>query len=294
MQMQVLIAGGQRDPNLVRLIQACERLGVDCLPFLHGNGENPAFSWSSVNNQAHVGGAKCLPQAAFVRYDVFEGFADPRPVVGHRALAWHQAIQGWIVGTPEISIFNRRQLALSTNKVSMLQTALSVGLRIPLTEATNLENRIIELADLNYVTKPISGGDYCCEVRETLAQTEFRDGVASCPAFIQPRLVQPEIRIYVIGGKSMAFEMRSPSLDYRVNQDATVVLMESTPCEAEQLMQLMQLVGLDFGAADFKTDQATGQLQFLELNTSPMFAQFDIESAGKLCELMINHLCRST
>ena len=293
-EMQLLIAGGQRDPNLLRLVQACVRLNFDYFPLLHSPGASPGFSWCSADNKTEIEGVICMPQAAFIRYDVFEGLADPRPVVGQRAIAWHQAIQGWLLGSPDVRMLNRHQLASSSNKLSMLRAAQRVGLKIPETEATNLELRLRELAKLAYVTKPVAGGDYCYELSQTLVHTEFRNGNASCPAFVQPRLIQPEIRIYVIGDSSMAFEMRSPSLDYRVNQDANVVLLDSVPSVVDQLRQLMHMVGLDFGAADFKTDSSTGELLFLELNTSPMFAQFDIESGGKLCELMINHLCRST
>jgi D-alanine-D-alanine ligase-like ATP-grasp enzyme len=47
---------------------------------------------------------------------------------------------------------------------------------------------------------------------------------------------------------------------------------------------------MDFGAADFKTDPDTGQLVFLELNTSPMFARFDLVSGGQLCAAMVHEL----
>ncbi len=39
---------------------------------------------------------------------------------------------------------------------------------------------------------------------------------------------------------------------------------------------------MDYGAADFKTDPETGELVFLELNSSPMFARFDLEINGQL------------
>ena len=42
---------------------------------------------------------------------------------------------------------------------------------------------------------------------------------------MQKRLVAPEVRIYVIGQSAFAFEVRSNSLDYRVNQDAELILL---------------------------------------------------------------------
>ena len=56
------------------------------------------------------------------------------------------------------------------------------------------------------------------------------------------------------------------------------------------LRKLMSWLGTDFGAADFKTDPDTGQLLFLELNSSPMFARFDQVSGGQLCAAIIHEL----
>ena len=52
----------------------------------------------------------------------------------------------------------------------------------------------------------------------------------------------------------------------------------------------MSRLGMDFGAADFKADPDTGQLLFLELNSSPMFARFDQISGGQLCAAIIQEL----
>ena len=50
---------------------------------------------------------------------------------------------------------------------------------------------------------------------------------------------------------------------------------------------------MDFGAADFKTDPETGELCFLEVNTSPMFAAFDQVAGGKLAEAILETLSRN-
>jgi len=53
---------------------------------------------------------------------------------------------------------------------------------------------------------------------------------------------------------------------------------------------LMTVLGLDFGAADFKTDPADRALVFLELNTSPMFARFDYTAGGQLTAAILEEL----
>ena len=59
---------------------------------------------------------------------------------------------------------------------------------------------------------------------------------------------------------------------------------------AQPLHALMREFRMDFGAADFKTDPDDGDLVFLELNTSPMFARFDAACGGALCRAMVEHL----
>lgn len=110
------------------------------------------------------------------------------------------------------------------------------------------------------------------------------------PAIVQNRLVAPEIRIYIIGNHVLAFEMCSPSLDYRVNQDAQVIPVDVPTQEAELLRKLMARLQMDFGAADLKTDPEIGELVFLELNTSPMLVRFDQVSNGAVCTAMIETL----
>lgn len=69
------------------------------------------------------------------------------------------------------------------------------------------------------------------------------------PALIQPCLVAPELRVFVIGERTLAFEVSSPSLDYREHQDAEVTPCEVPP-EAAALRRLMQDLRMDFGAAE--------------------------------------------
>ena len=58
----------------------------------------------------------------------------------------------------------------------------------------------------------------------------------------------------------------------------------------EKLTHLSDHLGLDFAAADFKTDARSGELQFLEINTNPMFAGFDQIAAGALSDALLKHL----
>jgi hypothetical protein len=110
------------------------------------------------------------------------------------------------------------------------------------------------------------------------------------PAIVQRRLDSPELRLYVVGATSVAFELRSPSLDYRERQDATICEVEVPWLEEHALRRLMEALRMDFGAADFKRDPGTGDWVFLELNTSPMFALFDEICGGDIGRAIVETL----
>jgi hypothetical protein len=290
--MTLLLAGGQDDPNLTVLTHAAQRANVELLDLRLPASESPAFCWDPAERVARFAGTELKATAAFIRHDVFRGMQDPRPEVSARASAWYHTMMGWLLSEPRVRMFNRGMCQTATNKPAALVFAREAGLQIPPTRITNQPESFRSERVDSMIAKPVGGGDYCYSLAEALGKTDLRGGVAASPAIVQKRLVPPEVRIYVIGAAEFAFEVCSPSLDYRVNQDAELILLPQVPQEVSRLRDLMSRVGLDFGAADFKTDPETGQLVFLELNTSPMFARFDQVSGGKVCAAMIHELTK--
>jgi len=288
--MTLLLAGGQDDPNLTALASAAQRANVDLLDLRLPAGESPAFCWDPAEGVARFAGRELKATAAFIRHDVFGAMQDPRPEVSARASAWYHTMMGWLLSEPRVRIFNREMCQAAANKPAALVFARQAGLQIPPTIITNQAGSFRAEQLDSMIAKPVGGGDYCYSLAEALAKTNRRGELAASPAIVQKRLVPPEVRIYVIGAADFAFEVRSPSLDYRVNHDAELNLLPEVPREVSRLRTLMSRLGLDFGAADFKTDPETGQLVFLELNTSPMFARFDQVSGGKVCAAIVGEL----
>jgi hypothetical protein len=298
--MTLLLAGGHQDPNLTVLADAAQKMNVELLDLRLPADESPAFCWSPgegaprfhpASAQPDISSAKQIrARGAFIRQDVFSGMQDPRPEVSVRASGWYQTVMGWLLSEPSIRLFNRNISSIAMNKPAALALAREAGLRIPQTWVTNEVSKFNGEQLEQMIAKPVLGGDYCYSLAEALAKTDLRSGLAATPAIVQKKLIAPEIRIYVIGRLDFAFEVRSSSLDYRVNQDAELIFLPDVPQEVEMLRKLMLRLGMDFGAADFKTDPDTGQLIFLELNTSPMFARFNQVSGGQICAAMIQEL----
>ena len=282
--------GGDADPNITALLAAAERCGVPCQKLLVGKTSHPSLTWDLSTGQLWLEGEPVQCSAAFVRHDVFTALQDSRPSSHYRALAWHTAVTGWLAAHSEIFIFNRRNLNQVTNKPLVLKLAQDCGLAIPETLITNDRERLTQYGE--GVVKPINGGGYCEPLVEVLERTPLKEGRAAAPAIIQQRLVPPEIRIYIVGNQYFAFNVISPELDYRATQNCRVEFIEefSNRELTDALGKLVTQLGLDFAAADFKTDAGTGRLLFLEVNTGPMFAAFNQASNGKLCDAMIEHL----
>jgi glutathione synthase/RimK-type ligase-like ATP-grasp enzyme len=276
----ILVAGGDRDPNLRALVDTLEERGAD-LRFLQVGAEHhPWIVWDLERDRLLVDGEEIRPRAAFVRHDVFTHLADGRPASSFRAFAWYTAVMGWIAAHEDVRVLNRAALHQTTNKPYVLHLARQAGLAVPATLVTNHLESLEGFARPGIV-KPVNGGGYCERLDEILAATESREGAAAAPAIVQAELVPPEVRVFGVAGRMLAFSVASDELDYRRSQSARVEPLAEVPAAiAEGLGQLMDRLGLTFAAADFKTCSETGRLLFLEINTGPMFAAFDRVSGG--------------
>lgn len=289
---RVLVAGGDRDPNLRALLGAFLRRGVEPFFLAVGSDSHPYLEWDPATGAFAVNGEPLSPRAGFLRYDVFTHLADGRSESAYRAGAWYTAVVGYLASRPEVALFNRRALFSQTNKPYVLALALEAGLAIP---ATLVGNHLPGLeacrAGDGKIVKPINGGAHTRRLAEVLATTPSRDGVLAAPAIVQEELVPPEVRVFRVGGRYFAFDVASPDLDYRENQNVRLDYLETVPQGLEAgLERLCDVLGLDFAAADFKSCPRTGDLIFLEVNTSPMFAAFDRAAGGRLTDAMASWL----
>ncbi len=290
----LLIFGGDADPNIAAFVAAARRVDVPVRELLVGKNSDPTLSWDLESGLLAADGLQLACGAAFVRYDVFAALQDGQPASQYRALAWYTAIIGWLASHPEVALFNRCSLNHTTNKPLVLHLAQAAGLQIPQTLVTNdLAYLKTRQPPRKRVVKPINGGGYCQQLDDVLSQTETKQGRAAAPAIVQEELVPPELRVYAIGGQYFGFNVVSNELDYRTTQDCRVVAVDEVSIGiTEPLGRLLDRLGLDFAAADFKTNPQTGELVFLEVNTGPMFAAFDRASEGKLCDAMVATLVR--
>lgn len=277
-----LIAGGQFDTNITALVERLNARGIAHHALLIGPGDEPRLRIDLDQQTFQVDGQTITPSACFIRQDVF---LYETPDIGRarvRAQNWYSAIRGWTEACPEIRLFNRSSTLRENNKIFNLVAARQSGLRVPPTVVTNDLTAFASDSD-RLIEKPVAGGEYTALLCDKLTS-----GSAG-PRFVQPRLMRPEYRIYRVGPTLMAFELRSDELDYRRTQRVTLTPVPVPNGIAQPLIRLCDRLDLDFAAADFMLDDE-GRLNFLEVNTQPMFAAFDRAADGGLCDAIIDAL----
>lgn len=292
---QVLVAGGDTDPNLGALLACLQNRGVEHEALLVGANTHPRVTWEIEGDELRIDGEERRPAALYIRSDVFTGLASGRPEPFQRAAAWFTTVSGWAMSHPEVRLFNRASASHVTNKPQVLHMARQLGFDVPPTLITNDHELLTsELARHELIVKPVNGGDYARELKDVLPQAQTVNGGLASPAIVQRRLVPPEIRVYNIDGHFFPYQLVADALDYRSRSDCKVVPLEESDLPAgltDRLAALMERMEMDFGAADFKACPQTGRLQFLEINNSPMFVAFDAVSEGRLTAALADFLC---
>jgi glutathione synthase/RimK-type ligase-like ATP-grasp enzyme len=288
----LLIVGGENDPNIQYLIHTVEARDVPYYFFRINPAQVPAMTWDIKTDRLIINGDEYSPNAVFYRDDVFSNGEDL--AASYRmSQNWTEVIRGWLLAHPQVVCFNATYRGM--NKMANLYVAYQVGLHIPDTVVSNELRHLRHLVEDSFITKPIAGGEYTITLEKYLQNHPAESPLANYPTFIQTKLAQPEMRIFVIGQSAISFWMHSPSLDYRANQDANVVWEKKLPLDiVEKLQVLMQKLQMNFGAVDLKTNPDTQLLEFLEINSNPMFAAFDKASNGLVSKKMLDFLLKNS
>ena len=268
-----LIVGGSEDHNIARMIRAAERREADICVVYTDSVPSPQITWDLSSDDLIVNGKK-IPvtgTSAFMRYDVFSK-QDPDITA-----AIFETIKGWVSAHPEVGVLNRQNERTDVSKPRALIVAKHCGFETPVTTITDRFNVFAPKAD--FIAKPVQGGEYTKALSDMPEQ-------ADKPYFVQEKLNYPEMRLFRVGRHYFAFVIHSDVIDYRTNNNFD--MQEVTPPKdlVQSMQKLTDQLGLNYAAADFKTDSKTGALKFLEINTMPMFTGYDAVAKGRLSDAM--------
>jgi len=287
----ILVAGGEADPNLATLLRCLDRQGVEHHGVLVGPRSQPTVHWDCGTGALAVDREGLDPSALFIRHDVFGPLAERREEAGFRTFAWYSALMGWALANEKVRLLNRRGADRMLNKPHMLSMARAAGLEVPDTVVTNdlAQLRALSGTGAEMIAKPVAGGTYTQPLDALLTQ-DVGPTDEPAPAIVQPRLVPPELRLFRIGERFVAFDVQSAALDYRTTTEVRLDPVAPPVDLVQGLRTLTDRLGLDFVAADFKTCPHSGRLLFLEVNNAPMFAAFDHAAHGEICAAIIEAL----
>jgi len=288
----MLVVGGSDDPNIIALLKALEKREHPYVKLLVGENAHPSLFWDMQADQLLLNNHILEADSAFIRYDIFTYLNTNQAGASQRAYSWYITLMGWTLAHEKIRLFNRFSGFKPTNKTLNLFLAKQCGLATPTTYiSNNLEELGKTIEEKNAIVKPVNDGGFCEPLDEVLQVCPTIDGLTASPAFVQAKLVPPEVRVYRIGHTWHGFQVVSKAIDYRTDQN--VQLVPLTEVNSEILLglsKLSEMLGLDFAAADFKTCPETGNLLFLEINSAPMFVAFDNATGGKLIDAVIDLL----
>lgn len=285
----LLIFGGASDPQIARFRKRAALAGVPHRDILHGEAPFPTLRWDLATQALTDDDGEISFTSAFVRQDVFRYLATKQDADRDEAAAWKVMLDAIILADPTIKVFNRGFIGKAgVNKPLALIQAKHAGLEIPQTIIHSSRQMGIEMAESETVYKPIDGGDMCKPLDPEAIQRTAR---LRKPYIFQERLISPELRVFRVGEQFFGYDVAADALDYRsVGPDAIITPTEVPEGLIAPLKTLTDTLGLTFAAADFKMSPKDGSFKFLEVNSGPMFAAFDIASDGALIDAMIAHL----
>lgn len=286
----ILIVGGKDDPNITGLVRRAATRGVPYLALLVGAEPGPNIDWDIVQDRLEINGSVVQPRAVFLRYDIFMNLRDGRPESQRRAARWHETVLSWVLAHEEVAFFNRRYGTRRITKPSLLHLAKSVGIAIPQTTVTNDTERLDRSRADQWIVKPVNGGEYTRVLADAYADQAWLGQFSSEPTIVQQRLDAPDLRIYRVGDHWFGFTLESEAIDYRIDNKVRIRPARATMDLVVPLARLMNHLGLDFGAADYKRSSETGEFLFLEVNSAAMFTSFDRVLGGAISERMIEWL----
>lgn len=177
-------------------------------------------------------------------------------------------------------------------KPYQLQKIKNLGVKIPQTYVgNNIED--IKLAYKNLeqsIFKPVFGGAHT----EILTESHLEAGrveaaLAKSPITVQEFIAGTNIRTYAIGERVISIELKSELADFRVDDDAKLVVIDTPELIKNQAIEITKELYLNWTAIDWRRDKS-GEYYFLEANPSPMFIGFEKQSGISMSDYIVDYM----
>lgn len=177
-------------------------------------------------------------------------------------------------------------------KPYQLQKIKNLGVKIPQTYVgNNIED--IKLAYKNLeqsIFKPVFGGAHTEILTESHLETErVEAALAKSPITVQEFIDGTNIRTYVIGERVISIELKSELADFRVDDEATLIVIDTPELIKTQAKKIAKELYLNWTAIDWRRNKS-GEYYFLEANPSPMFIGFEKQSGISMSDYIVDYM----
>ncbi len=177
-------------------------------------------------------------------------------------------------------------------KAHQLHTMAQMGVRVPTTLISNDKEEIRKFAEENnceLIYKPVQGGGYT-KILTPNDLTEKRMETLNTGAIqLQEKLDGTDIRVFIVGDKFFAAEIRANTIDFRNDEKAEVVPITLPKKICKQCLRIMKKFKLKYTGIDIKT-KSNGEYVFIEANPAPMFTYFEKKSGYPITEVLCDYL----
>lgn len=279
----LLIVGGESDPNTQRIVDQAHLRGERYLFWDTDRSGAHQIAWDFDSSQIDLGDESYRPTSIYLRHNVFAGDAQ----INHHV---YQTIQAYALAWPNLRVLNRPVMTDTNNKSCNLRIAKDLGFVIPETTVLSDLTPLASLPDpTNRIIKPLDGGAHTLSVADVRGDEETL--AAMGPQFVQSRLDGENLRVFSIGGRLFAFHLATEYLDYREDADVSVVSIPVPEALVSRIHQLVDAIGFDYCALDFRCRDQWKDPVFLEVNSFPMFVRFDDAAENALADAVVDFLC---
>ena len=255
--MTSYVIGQLSDPNIHVLTKYFDGF-IDLASDMH---------WDLQSNKLYVDGMWIKNiSSAFIRSNVFEEQTNQK-------YANYYLLKNYIEVNKDIKFYNRGCKRETPYKLYDLMVAKKVGLNVPHTEATKYATKKSET-----IIKPITGGAHAVIGKE-----------ATYSGILQQRIIGQNKRLYIINNIPFCFEVVSNMIDYREDNNTYVKISDIPQDQIDKVKELTKQLNLNFSATDFMVDK-NKKHWYLETNTLPMFAAFDLKVNGMLAKTIAEEL----
>ncbi|QDV47383.1 hypothetical protein Enr13x_72920 [Stieleria neptunia] len=280
--IDLVIVGGESDPNTRRIVDQAHLRGVD---YFFWDTDRPGarqIAWDFQSPEIDFGDVALRPAGMFLRFNVFDSDA----AANHAA---YDVAESFALAWANIRLLNRSTTGDGNNKSRNLVRARRCGLVIPQTTVLGDLSPLESVPDPNLkIIKPLAGGDHAFIAGDVITDPSRLPGLA--PQFVQERLDGENLRVFSIGGKLHAFHLQTTEIDYRTDDDVVVHATAVPEQIVASVHQLVEQIGFDYCALDFRCRDGFRDPVFLEINSFPMFVAFDDACENRLADAILEFL----